>query len=146
MTWTLAFEFLAPSSFSFWLCFVLQLSGVPSRWWTLLKFKNLNSTPKQKMKWKDSKVLKTQLAQALATRRSQVQAALGSCDGAVWRHWVRYEQTMSNTTVARLCHATRGEKAQAVKRIHLASTRATSSLGMSILKLWVFCACSWQTA
>ena len=83
MTWTLAFELLAPSSFSFWLCFMLQLSGVPSRCSTLLKFKNLNSTPKPKMKW-NSKARKTQpAAQVLATRRSQVQAALGSCDGVV---------------------------------------------------------------
>jgi len=115
---------------------MLQLSGVPSRCSTLLKFKNLNSTPKPKMKW-NSKARKTQpAAQVLATRRSQVQAALGSCDGVVWRHRVRYEQTMSNTTVARRCHATRGENAQAVKPPFGSIWQvATSSLGMSILKL-----------
>ena len=65
-----------------------------------------------------------------------VQAALGSCDGVVWRHRVRYEQTMSNTTVARRCHATRGENAQAVKPPFGSIWQvATSSLGMSILKL-----------
>ena len=142
MTWTLAFELLAPSSFSFWLWFVLQLSGVPSRWSTLLKFKNLNSHPKPKMKWKDSKVLKTQPAQALATRRSQVQAVLGSCDGVVWRHpgeemRAKNEQHKGRQTLP--CNTGwKSTSCQATIWIHLASSNIFS--GMSISKLPVpFC-------
>ena len=50
--------------------------------------------------------------------------------------WFGGEQTMSNTTVARRCHATRGENAQAVKPPFGSIWQvATSFVGMSIWKL-----------